>query len=375
MSTTLSQAINPYITNNVLTIDTINADFVTTLSLSANSVTVSTLSASTINVATLSATHLTASTITTNTIITTSSLQSFTNVSCDSASFETLTLTNPLASLSLQTLTVSSLSVGTLSVGTLAASTSITVNGLLTVSGVATVDTISSTNASIGTLSVVNARVLQSLQVDTSTTRVATAETVVCNDVKSTFINSQQGNIDNLTTENIYLKTTSGDSITFNGDILQQLLDELVPVGSIQTTVSATITGNWLVCNGASVSKTTYSKLYAVIGATYGETSTHFNLPNFQGCFLRGVLSTNATPPIAGYTTEPIGTYVQDSLRSHSHTITTRSTTDVVNVDSTNSSGNNVTASADINVVVTTDSSGGSETAPVHTCVNYLIRF
>jgi hypothetical protein len=35
----------------------------------------------------------------------------------------------------------------------------------------------------------------------------------------------------------------------------------------------------WLECNGAVVAKATYPQLYAVLGATYGETDTTFTLP------------------------------------------------------------------------------------------------
>lgn len=40
----------------------------------------------------------------------------------------------------------------------------------------------------------------------------------------------------------------------------------------------------WLACNGAAVSRTTYAKLFAAIGTTYGsgDGSTTFNLPNIQ---------------------------------------------------------------------------------------------
>lgn len=41
----------------------------------------------------------------------------------------------------------------------------------------------------------------------------------------------------------------------------------------------------WLICDGSAVSRTTYADLFAVIGTTYGagDSSTTFNLPDFQG--------------------------------------------------------------------------------------------
>lgn len=45
-----------------------------------------------------------------------------------------------------------------------------------------------------------------------------------------------------------------------------------------------------LEANGAAVSRATYSRLYGIIGTAYGpgDGSTTFNLPNYQGEFLRG---------------------------------------------------------------------------------------
>lgn len=51
----------------------------------------------------------------------------------------------------------------------------------------------------------------------------------------------------------------------------------------------AVITGpsapaGWLLCQGQSLLRTDYPRLFAVIGTTYGTAdSTHFTLPNFQG--------------------------------------------------------------------------------------------
>lgn len=46
----------------------------------------------------------------------------------------------------------------------------------------------------------------------------------------------------------------------------------------------------WLKCNGATVSRTTYSALFSAIGTTYGSGngSTTFHLPDFRGVFPRG---------------------------------------------------------------------------------------
>ena len=46
----------------------------------------------------------------------------------------------------------------------------------------------------------------------------------------------------------------------------------------------------FLLCNGGAISRTTYSKLFSVIGTTYGsgDGSTTFNVPDLRGKFLQG---------------------------------------------------------------------------------------
>jgi microcystin-dependent protein len=44
----------------------------------------------------------------------------------------------------------------------------------------------------------------------------------------------------------------------------------------------------WLICNGASLSTTTYANLFAVIGYAFGGSGANFNIPDYRGCFLRG---------------------------------------------------------------------------------------
>jgi hypothetical protein len=66
--------------------------------------------------------------------------------------------------------------------------------------------------------------------------------------------------------------------------------DSDVPAGSVITMPVKYLHSGYLLCDGSAVSRTTYSKLFAVIGTTYGagNSSSTFNLPNFQGMFLRG---------------------------------------------------------------------------------------
>jgi len=64
----------------------------------------------------------------------------------------------------------------------------------------------------------------------------------------------------------------------------------LVPPGALQMAPTTTLEG-YLLCNGQAVSRTTYDKLFAVIGTNFGvgDNSTTFNVPDYRGCFLRGL--------------------------------------------------------------------------------------
>ena len=76
---------------------------------------------------------------------------------------------------------------------------------------------------------------------------------------------------------------------------------DLLPIGSYIQFAGSQAPAGFLVCNGGAISRTTYSKLFAVIGTTYGsgDGSTTFNLPNLTDRFLQGS-STSGTVKNAG---------------------------------------------------------------------------
>ncbi len=65
-------------------------------------------------------------------------------------------------------------------------------------------------------------------------------------------------------------------------------LAKLMPAGSLINFAGAEIPEGYLLCNGAAISRTTYAKLFSVIGTLYGagNGSTTFNLPNAHHLFL-----------------------------------------------------------------------------------------
>lgn len=63
------------------------------------------------------------------------------------------------------------------------------------------------------------------------------------------------------------------------------------PAGMVSVFAGGTAPAGWLICNGSTVSRTTYAALFAAIGTTYGagDGSTTFKLPDLRGEFVRGL--------------------------------------------------------------------------------------
>lgn len=80
---------------------------------------------------------------------------------------------------------------------------------------------------------------------------------------------------------------------------------KIIPVGVVFPAPLTSLAG-YLLCNGQAVSRTTYSALYALIGTSFGsgDGSTTFNVPDYRGCFLRGLGGDSAADM---YTKQPMG--------------------------------------------------------------------
>ena len=74
------------------------------------------------------------------------------------------------------------------------------------------------------------------------------------------------------------------------------IVNDSVPVGSIQAYGGISAPTNWLICDGSAVSRTTYKELFEVIGVFFGagDGVTTFNLPDFRGRVLTGAGSLNS---------------------------------------------------------------------------------
>lgn len=109
---------------------------------------------------------------------------------------------------------------------------------------------------------------------------------------KAGLLGIRTANIEAVGDNNTIGRIKPFDSIyakTFHGEIAG--VDKTnVPVGSIIPFLGSDIPSGWLLCNGGTVSKTTYPDLFAVIGYKYGGTEGDdlFGLPNLNERFLEG---------------------------------------------------------------------------------------
>lgn len=64
----------------------------------------------------------------------------------------------------------------------------------------------------------------------------------------------------------------------------------LMPTGSLMPYAGSSAPTGYLLCDGAAISRTTYSDLFGIIGTTYGvgDTSTTFNIPDLRGRVIAG---------------------------------------------------------------------------------------
>jgi microcystin-dependent protein len=129
------------------------------------------------------------------------------------------------------------------------------------------------------------------------------------NTISTTVFGYLSGLTENIKTS---LDNLSARILTFEivGTIIMSPLDDL------QTTTS----NKYLTCNGQAVSRTTYSALFTKFGELFGvgNGSTTFNLPNYNGMFLRGmgnqiINSVNYGNYNSTYAPD------QDSIQNHTH--------------------------------------------------------
>ena len=90
-------------------------------------------------------------------------------------------------------------------------------------------------------------------------------------------------------------------------------------IGEVRSIAHETTVAGWIDCDGRSLSRTTYSKLFAAIGNIYGSIDNdHFNIPDCRGRIIIGSSDSKAIGNKGGVETIILNT---DQIPSHSHII------------------------------------------------------
>ena len=108
---------------------------------------------------------------------------------------------------------------------------------------------------------------------------------------------------------------------------------EGIPTATIVPWSSSSVPTGFLECNGAAVSRSTYSALFAIVGTTYGagDGASTFNLPDLQDNVAMGKSGTKALASTGGANTVAASgtvggstanaTLTEAQLASHSHSV------------------------------------------------------
>lgn len=110
------------------------------------------------------------------------------------------------------------------------------------------------------------------------------------------------------------------------GSAFQAVQDTFISSGIIQMFAGSTAPNGWLICDGSTVSRSTYGDLFKVIGTTYGagNSNTTFTLPDMRGRLPIGAgTGTSLTTRTLGANlgAETV-TLAQTNLPPHTHTAT-----------------------------------------------------
>lgn len=136
-------------------------------------------------------------------------------------------------------------------------------------------------------------------------------------------------------------------------------------VGNVITWLLDSPPDKYIELNGATLSRTAYSELFAVIGTKYGagDGVTTFKVPDFRGEFLRGWDNGRGVDVWRVF-----GSWQADELKSHTHIAKYQSSG---NRFDGNTSQNDLIQAGSANVGYT----GGNETRPRNIAVMFCVRY
>ena len=109
---------------------------------------------------------------------------------------------------------------------------------------------------------------------------------------------------------------------TLNWDIYEPNI-----VGEIQYFVHSSAVDGWLPCDGRSLSRTTYAKLFGVLSTTYGNVDGDtFNLPDLRGRVVAGKGTTDAFSSIGKIGGTETHELTEDEIPRHGHLVARNTT-------------------------------------------------
>jgi len=154
--------------------------------------------------------------------------------------------------------------------------------------------------------------------------------------------------------------------------------------GLVDWFASTTAPSGYLACNGAAISRTTYSGLFSAIGTTFGagDGSTTFNIPDLRAVFVRGWDNGRGLDP-----SRVFGSYQADSFGSHTHTDTGHGHLDNIILGSSAGSGNGLCVAPQTSIESPSNrvqiqngyaaltNTGGTETTPKNVALLACIKY
>ncbi len=161
----------------------------------------------------------------------------------------------------------------------------------------------------------------------------------------------------------------------------------LQPSGVVSVFAGSSAPTGWLLCDGSTISRSTYSGLFAAIGTTYGvgDGSTTFRIPDLRGEFIRGLDSGRGVD-----SGRSLGSAQSSANLSHNHTGSTSSSTHSHSGSNSNTVGgagstqpyvlpgpawpSTHNTSPDGSHTHSISSDGGNEARPRNIAMNYIIK-
>ena len=148
------------------------------------------------------------------------------------------------------------------------------------------------------------------------------------------------------------------------------VIDGSVPAGTVISYASSTAPTGYLKCNGAAISRSTYSSLFSGIGTVFGagDGSTTFNVPDLRGEFVRGWDDGRSID-----TGRVFGSSQSDEFESHNHA----TSLDGYNVEVQGGGGYTMGPGNRPQQAFTWSmtNSGGTETRPRNLSLMYCIKY